>query len=61
MSSSSKSWCVSTCLLAFYNYSQTVVQIAVSGTRLKDVRIGITLSWVYFLQVFFNKTYLEKS
>ncbi|KAJ6368346.1 hypothetical protein OIU78_000855 [Salix suchowensis] len=22
----------------------------VSGTRLKDVRIGITLSWVYFLQ-----------
>ncbi|KAJ6353118.1 hypothetical protein OIU76_002180 [Salix suchowensis] len=24
--------------------------IALSGTRLKDVRIGITLSWVYFLQ-----------
>ncbi|KAI8028539.1 Protein SWEETIE [Camellia lanceoleosa] len=31
--------------------SKEVVQIASCGPRLKDIRIGLTLSWVFFLQV----------
>lgn len=43
-----------------HNYFSHLLRSAASGARSKDVQVGITLSWVFFLQVECYTYYLRE-